>query len=96
MGLARVFDHDQAMVARDRHDGVHIGHVAVQVNRNDPPRKRPDRRLEAPGIQRAGVGIDVDEDGDRSDQRNRFGRRHEAVGGGDDLIARADAARPER
>ena len=41
--LRRVLDHDQVVRVRDRHHGVHVGHLAVEMHRDD--RAGPARHL---------------------------------------------------
>ena len=47
--LGGVLDHDQAVLPGDLHDRVHVGRLAVEVDRHDGLGPRRDRRLDRAG-----------------------------------------------
>lgn len=88
--LGRVFDHQQVVVARDRHDRVHLaGHTGV-VDRNDRLGAGCDRFLDQPFVDVEGVFADVHEDRHPPTEHEGISRGHKGVGGHDDLIPRLD------
>ena len=38
VGLGTVLDDDQVVLFRDRHDGIHVGRLTIEMNRNDGAR----------------------------------------------------------
>ena len=48
MRLGAILDHPEPVLARDRHDRVHVRRLPVQVNRYDADGPRRDRRLRSP------------------------------------------------
>ena len=96
MGLGTVLDDRQSMALGDPHHPRHIGHPAVQVDRHDRRRARPDGRLDRLGVDASPHGIDVHEAraGSRQeDPHPRSGGRHRR---GDHLVAVPDAAGAQR
>jgi hypothetical protein len=95
MGLRGVLDEGQAMTRRDRTELRHVRRLAVEVDRDDGPRPRADRRLDAVGIEVERARMDVHEDRRRPDVADRLGRGNERVSGRDDLVALADTTGPQ-
>ena len=91
MRLARVFDDVEPGSRGNLGEGMHVGHLAVEVHGNDRARARRERRLRCGGIDTVvGVG---------NVGRYRYGAglgdglegRDEGHGGDDDLVARRNA-----
>jgi hypothetical protein len=59
--LARVLDHLEPVALGDLEDGVHVGRVAVEMDRHDRLRLRRDLRLDLVDVHRERDRIDVDE-----------------------------------
>lgn len=91
--LGRVFDHQQVMVAGDRHDRVHLASHTGVVDRHDRLGAGGDRRLNQPFIDVEGVFADVNEDRHPSTKHEGVGRGHKGIGGHDDLIPRLDVGK---
>ena len=88
--LSRVF-HDEEIVLRgDLIDRAHVGHLSVQVHRNDRTRARRDGRFDLGRVDVKGIGLDIDEHGPCAGAPDRAGRREERVRSGDHLVAAAD------
>ncbi len=88
--LGCVFDHQQVMVAGDRHDRVHLASHTGVVDRHDCLGAGCDRCLDQPFVDVEGVFADVHEDRHPPTEHEGIGRGHESVGGHDDLIPRLD------
>ena len=88
--LGRVLDHVQAAGLGHGGDGVHVGGIPGEVHGDHGTGARSDRVLEGGGVHQV-LGVDVHEDGHGTGHDDGPGRCHEAVGGGDHLIARPDA-----
>ena len=94
--LRHVLDHLEPMLVGQRHDGVHVGRFAVEMDRHDRPGARRDRGGDA-------IGIDVGPAGRRFD-RHHLGahRRHRepgrdiGVGRHDHLVAGAEIPGAQR
>ena len=96
MGLRRVLEHGQAVARGDGQDGLHVGRVAVEVDRQDHLRARRDRGLERPRVHGEGGLVHVDEDRPRPVQQDRLAGGDEGVGDGDHLVAGPDAVGAQR
>ena len=66
------------------------------MHRDDRLRPRRDLLFDPLDVDVVGLRIDVDEHDLRAGHLDRFGRGDEAVGDGDDLVARPDAERLQR
>ena len=71
---------------------LHVGRLAVEVDRQDHLRARRERRLELRGVHREGVVVHVHEDGRGAVQEDRLAGGDERVRHRHDLVAR----RPRR
>ena len=91
--LCAVFDHGQPVAGGDAVDGIHVGWLAVQRDRDDRARGRRDRSFDQLRIERTGDALDVDEHGPGADQHDRVGRRTGGKRRGDDLVTWPDAKR---
>lgn len=90
--LGGVFDdRDVAMAGGDGVDGVHVGGLAVEADREDGLGAVGDLGFDEGGVDVAGVGFDVDEDRLGAEQDDDFGGGDECERGGDDFVAGADA-----
>ncbi len=88
--LGGVLDNHELMLLGDLHQGVHVGHLAVEVHGHDGARAGGDFCLDLRHVQVVGGGINIHEDGRGADARDGAGGGEEGVGRGDDLVARAD------
>jgi len=88
--LAGVFDDDEVVLFGDRHDRVHIGGLAEEVDRNDRLGARRHFFLDLRRIDVVGRRVDVGEDRRRADPDDCADRRKEGEGRGDDFIAGPD------
>lgn len=59
MSLRGILDHRYAVSRRDIADPVHLGDLAVKMDRHDRRRLRSDRRLQQCWIEGVPLGIDV-------------------------------------
>ena len=91
--LGGVFDHHKLVFLRDPHYGVHIGHLAVKVDRDDGARVRGYLRLDLRRVEVVTGRVDVHEDRLGADARNRARGGKKGVGRGDHLVARANPLR---
>ncbi len=92
--LGGVFNDGQvAVFGRDGVDGVHVGGLAVQAHRHDGFGSGCDGRFNQVGVDVAGVGLHVHEDGLGAQEHDHLGRGHEGKRRGDDFIARPNAQR---
>ena len=91
--LRRVFDYRDTVSASDSHYGVHVGGVAIQVDRDDRLRMRghgiPDER----GVDVHCHGIDIHVDGFRPEDPDRLSRGDKRERCRDDFVP---GAYPER
>ncbi len=111
-GLGGILDHLQSVPARDRHQRIHIGRLAVQMHghqRLDPAAGGTVDQSVAlrhavitdEGLHRGrrhieGLGVDIAENRPRPGARDRSRGCKEGKGRGDDLIARADVQGHQR
>lgn len=93
--LTGVLDHGQPAASRDRHEAWHIDHIPGQMHRDDGLGRRRDRRFELVEIHTKAV-VTIDEHGAGANLVDRADRGDEGVCGRNDLVARPDAACPER
>ena len=91
--LRGVLDDHEAVLVSHPHHSIHVGHLTIEVDRDDCARPARHLRLHFGGIEIVGGGIDVDEDRCRSDARDRAGRREERVRSCDDLVPGTDVFR---
>jgi hypothetical protein len=96
VGLRGVLDHEQAGLARQREDRVHVDRLAIEVDRDDGARARAETAGHAVCREQLGTGVDVHGTGRCAGQRHALRRRDEGVGGDDDLVTGSDAQRLER
>ena len=90
--LGGIFDDgDVAMAGGDGVDGVHVGGLAVEADRQDGLGAVGDPGFDQGGVDVAGVGFDIDEDRFGAEQDDDFGGGDKGEGSGDDFIAGADA-----
>jgi hypothetical protein len=92
--LAGILDHEQAVLAGDRHDRVHVGRRVAHVHGHDGASEGRDVALDAGGVEHQGF-VDVGDHGNRADHHGGGGRGHPGVGGHDDFIAGSNACRGE-
>ena len=90
--LRAVFDDLQIVLLRDRHDRVHVGDDAVEVDHHDRLRALGDVPLDVGGIEGV-VGGRVGEDRQRARLQHAEARRDEAVAGADHFVAGTDVQR---
>ena len=81
--LRHVLDHFQPVLVGQRHDGVHVGRLAVEMDRHDRPGARRDRGGDP-------LGIDVDPAGRRLDRHHRGAHRRHREPGRDIGVGRHD------
>ena len=94
VGLGGVLDDRDAAAAADLQERLHVGRLAVQVDRQDRPGPPRDLALDLAQVHRVGDRIDVDEDRRGPDVADRPGGGDEGHRDRDDLVARA--GRPRR
>ncbi len=94
--LAGILEHGNVPRGGRRHDRVHVGHRSAEVDRQDQPRLRRDRRGDLPGVDLERLDVGVHEHGERVQHEHRVDRGDEGVGRHDHLVARADAHGRER
>ena len=99
-GVRGVLDNFQIVGARDVEDPIHVASMTGEVHRQDRAdafvRAALERLLDARGIDVEGAGIDVDEHRARAEVAENLGGRGESERRGDNLVAGADAERPQR
>ena len=88
--LGRVFDYGDPVPRGNRHHRRHIDAAAVEMDRDDGPGARRDRRFQQRHIHEQGLRIDVDEAGQGAAADDRLGGRRERVRDRDHLIACAN------
>src|SRR6266852_3712861 len=89
--LSGVLNDEQFVSLRHREQRVHVGRLAVEVDRKDRFGARGDRRLDPRRVYGEGGWINVDEDGSGTRVPDRGDGGHEGVRDGDDFVARSDA-----
>ena len=94
--LAAVLDHLQAMAFRDVEDRVHVGRLAVEMDRDDRLGAAGDRLLELGHVHREGCRIDVDIGRPRAHVPDRGDGGDEGERHRDDLVAGSDAGGDQR
>ena len=82
----RVLDHPEAVIARDRHDRIHVRRQAEEVDRDDPDGAGRDLRLDLRDVDVEGLEVDVAEDRARPHVLDHVGRRHPGEGRNDHLV----------
>src|SRR5262245_61525934 len=95
-GLRGVFDDWQAVAFGDRHDRLHLGALAEEMNGEDGLRAWRDRALDYIRIDVEIVRRNVHEDGARAQPRDRAGGGEESERRRDDLVARPHAQGRQR
>jgi hypothetical protein len=93
MGLRRIFDDGQRMLAGDSTYSCHVGTLAVQVNRNDRLCPESDSAFDLLGIDQRIIFPHIYNDRPRPGQRNCKGCGGESHGRHDHFITRADVQR---
>ena len=96
MRVRGIFDHDQPAGASGRHQRLHVGRLAGEMDRDDGSGARSERAFDRGGIEVERVQVDVGEDRNRVGLDHGRGGRDERVGGNDDFVFRADARRQQR
>ena len=86
MRLGGVLENDQSMTFRQLHQGRHIDHLSVEVNRNDRTRFGGDGPLYSRDAHEIAFGFQVHENRLVSDIRNRFGGCNESVARNDNFL----------
>jgi hypothetical protein len=94
--LAGVLDEHQLLLARERQQRVHVRRVAVEMDRQQRLRARRDRPRGGRRVDVERPRVDVDEYRGSARLQNGERRKGGRDRGGDDLVTRADAARPQR
>ena len=95
--LGGVGQHHHALAPGDGGDGLVIGGMAEEVDRDHHPRLQAqspgvaDRRLQAGRVEGEVAGADIDEHRRRPGGRHHFGGGHEGEGGHEHRVARPDA-----
>jgi hypothetical protein len=93
--LAVVFDHLQAVLRRDGHDGIHVGRLAVEMHRDNGLGLLRDDRGNERRVDVVGDRVAIDQHRHRAKRGHRERRGDEGVAGHDHFVARADAHRLE-
>ena len=81
-----VFHHVDAVLVGNRHDFVHVGRVAIDMDRHDDLGPRRDRLSQRLGAHAPGVFLDVDEHGLGAHLASRRSRRDPGDLGHDHFI----------
>ena len=89
--MGGVFHHLQTVSLRHGVQGRHVGGQSCVVHRHDGLGARIDGGLDRTRVDVQGEWVDVDQADIGAQVAHHFGRGGEGVGGGDDLVARADA-----
>ena len=95
MRLCAVFQQVDARIRGETSQLIDRSYLPIEVHQQDGPRPWPETTTDAGGIQHRGDGVDVGKHWRRArpqDGKNRRESRHRR---GDDLVARADAHRPQ-
>lgn len=88
--LGSVFNDGHIMFCANAIDGVAIGHLAKEADRNDGFGARGDGGFDLADVDVVSVGLDVDENGFRADEQDDFSSADPGERDGDDFVARAD------
>ena len=96
MGLRRVFHNDEAPAPRNLQNRVHVGRLAVQVDRDDGPGALCNRPLERGRVHRERARLDVDEPHIGAGLPNGLDGGDEGERHGDHLVAGADPGGGQR
>ena len=91
--LRGVLDDNEIVSFGDPHYGIHVRHLAIQVDRDDCAASIRHFRLQSGRVEVVSGPIDVDEDWSRSDAGDRARRREEGVRGCNHLVAGTDVFR---
>jgi hypothetical protein len=91
MGLTGILDDGELVIPGETQDGIHIGGLAEEVDRDNGFGAGSEGGGEEGGIEIAGRFIDIDEGGGGTGEGDGFGGGHEGGGSGDDLISGSDA-----
>lgn len=94
--LGGVFDDVKVMLRGKGHDGVHVGHLAEEVDWDDGFGFSPDEGGGVDGIEIEAVFSDIAKDWSGPDAGDAAGGGEEGEGGNNDFIAGADAQGHER
>ena len=89
--LRVVFDDQQLMLVGDLADGLHVGALAVQVDRHDGLGLRCDGRFDLGWVDTIRFRVRIDENSRRPRDPHGLRRGEERVGGGDALVSGTDA-----
>jgi hypothetical protein len=90
MRLGTILDEEEAAPVADLLDGSDVHRLPEEVDRDDRLGLPGDLRFDAGRVDME-ISVEVDEYGPGARLADRLGRGDEAVGDGDDLVARADA-----
>ena len=85
--MRRVLDQMQSVPVRDRFERAHVAHKTIKMNWQNRLRPRRDCGFHPGGIEIAGVGFDVDENGCGARLQNRGGGGNEAHRRSDHFVA---------
>ena len=85
--MAGVFDDVEVVLLGDGHDGVHVGHLAKEVDGDDGFGFGGDGGGDEVGVDVVGFGVDIDEDGFGTDASDAACGGEEGEWCGDDFIA---------
>src|SRR5437867_149076 len=96
MGVGGVFDDSQLVLLGDRHDRIHVGDLAGEMDGNDGAGATCDSGLDGARIDVEGFNVDVREDGDGVGFDDGGGGREKGVGRDDHLILGADSGGQQR
>lgn len=89
-GLGAVFDNLEAVLVGNRHDLVHLGRVAVQMNGHEGLGVRGKSRTNGGGVDVEGVWVNIREHWGCAHTADAFGGGKKAEGRGDYFVAGAD------
>ena len=96
VSLARILDDAQVIVACNLENWIHVSRLTVQVNGDDCPGSGGNCPLNTRYVERIRVGVHIDQDRPGAGVGDCQGCCDEGVGGGNDLVARADVAGSHR
>ena len=96
MRLRAILDHPELVLARDRHDRVHVRRLAVQMHRDDADRARRDRGFDRRRIDREGGAVGVAKHDAGAGMGNHRRRGDPGMRRGDDLVAGLNLQRGHR
>ena len=86
MGLGTVLDQQQAVLAHQLEQGIHVARVPAQVHADDRPGPFAEHRGDAVGREVLGIEVDVGEDRPPTGQRNDGGSGEERACRHDHLV----------